>query len=375
MSASGYNTRGRVACVKCKQRHKPPVGVSCTRLKATRTRKTTTAETTSSHINLGTVDAASGSASGQEATGTNATKQPSKKKLPSTSEVMEKLDTVLNRFQDLEKRLDKQEKRVNDLSELTYPSAHSSPKRKERKSSRHSRDSHSLGGIPSMDYLREDSRVQAEVDRRLRQYENVSREEIAGTSTKFKSGRYRLGDQRVRHMVHWPHEFCSVNENFKMPAYEDINVYQWVQGFARCILEESDPRTRTHMLEYQGHIMQDAQELNWPTAKRAHAAVLTEIERGHARWEDQASIDRIRQRFTQRALKSQNGQGEEQTKICKRFNEETCSQAKDHVEGKITYKHACFACFKAAKRHYGHPEVKCNRAKRPASQQGEKQHI
>ena len=46
------------------------------------------------------------------------------------------------------------------------------------------------------------------------------------------------------------------------------------------------------MLEYQSHIMQDAQELNWPTTKRAHAAVLTEIERGHARWGDQASIDR-----------------------------------------------------------------------------------
>ena len=69
----------------------------------------------------------------------------------------------------------------------------------------------------------------------------------------------------------------------------------------------------------------------------------------------------------------QSGQTEEQIKICKRFNEETCSQAKDHVEGKITYKHACFACFKAVKRHYGHPELKCNRAKRLASQSVEKQ--
>ena len=79
-------------------------------------------------------------------------------------------------------------------------------------------------------------------------------------------------------MVHWPHEF------FKTPAYEDINVYQWVQGFAHCILEESDPHIRTYMLEYQSHLMQDALKLNWPMAKRAHAAVLTEIERGHAHW-------------------------------------------------------------------------------------------
>ena len=126
-------------------------------------------------------------------------------------------------------------------------------------------------------------------------------------------------------MVHWPHEFCMVNKNFKMPAYEDINVYQLVQGFSHCILEESDHNIRTYMLEYQSHLMQDALELNWPTAKCAHTAVLTEIERGHAHWGDQTSTDQIRQRFTQRALKSQNVQAEDQTKICKHFNEEMCS--------------------------------------------------
>ena len=375
MSASGYNTRGRVACVKCKQRHKPPVGASCTRVKATRSRKAPTAHTPSSQNLLGPVTKDNPGGGARAETDTGVRPSTTKRKQPSTSEVMEKLDTVLNRFEDIEKRLDNQEKRNSSLSVLSHPSAHSSPKRKEPRVGRHSRSSHDSGELPSMDYLREDSRIQAEVDKRLRQYQNVSREEPAGTSSKFKSGRYRLGDQRVRHMVHWLHEFCTVNENFKMPAYEDINIYQWVQGFAHCILEENDSRTRTYMLEYQSHLMQDAQELNWTTAKRAHAAVLTEIERGHARWGDQASVDRIRQRFTQRALKSQNGQAEEQTKICKRFNEDTCTQAKDHTDGKITYKHACFACFKAVKRHYAHPEIKCNRAKRIASQSGDKQRV
>ena len=61
------------------------------------------------------------------------------------------------------------------------------------------------------------------------------------------------------------------------------------------------------MLQYQGHLMQDALELNWVTAKRAHVAILTEIERGHLSWGDQVQIDRIRQRFMQRALKQQFG--------------------------------------------------------------------
>ena len=96
--------------------------------------------------------------------------------------------------------------------------------------------------------------------------------------------------------------FCSVGDSFKMPTYEELNIFQWVQGLTRCILEEPDQQTRQHMLKYQGSLMQDASELNWPTAKRAHVAVLTEIERGCTFWADQAGVDRIRQHFTQRIV-------------------------------------------------------------------------
>ena len=153
MSASGYNTRGRIACVKCKQRHKPPVGTSCTRLKAARPGKTTTAVSTN-HINLGSVDAAPGLASENAVTTKSTTVgQLAKKKHPSTAEVMEKLDIVLNRFEDIEKRLDSQERRNSHLSVLTQPSAHSSPKRKESRSAGRSCHSHNSGELPSMDYL------------------------------------------------------------------------------------------------------------------------------------------------------------------------------------------------------------------------------
>ena len=122
--------------------------------------------------------------------------------------------------------------------------------------------------------------------------------------------------------------------------------------------------------------MQDALELNWATAKRAHAAVLTEIERGHASWGDLTQIDRIRQRFTQRALKNpSSSNSEDQVRICKHYNEGNCNHSRDHVEGRITYKHACFACHRAVKRHYPHPEERCNRAKRMANQSSEKQRI
>ena len=143
--------------------------------------------------------------------------------------------------------------------------------------------------------------------------------------------------------------------------------------FLRCIMEEPDQQTRLHMLRYQCSLMQNALELNWATAKRTHAAVLTEIERGCTSWADQAEVDRIRQRFTQRIIKTPaTTNPEEQAKICKRYNEETCNQPKDHMEGRTLYRHACFTCYKAVKCHYPHPEAKCNRAKKQVSQSLEK---
>ena len=380
-TSGGYNTRNRVACYKCKQRHKPPVGVSCSRITAskgrTKAKAARTNVTNTEPVVAGTSSA--GTSQQPQITQESETNAPQKKgqnkrKQPSTSEVMSKLTQFMDKFADIEKRLDLQEQQSR-LSLLSQPSAHSSPKSSVKQRS-HSAAHDSSVHLPSMDSLRQDSEVQARVDRRMRQYENLDREDSKGTLRKVKSGRYRLGDQAVKHHVNWPHEFCSVGENLKMPTYEDINIFQWVQGFSRCVLEEKDPNIRTFMLQYQSNLMQDALELSWPTAKRAHAAVLTEVERGQVTWKDQIGIDRIRQRFTQRVLKAEGPSAvEEQTRVCKRYNEDVCTQAKDHTDGKTLYKHSCYTCFKAVKRHYPHPEAKCNRAKRHNSQSVDKARV
>ena len=54
------------------------------------------------------------------------------------------------------------------------------------------------------------------MDRRLCHLEDFHRDETAGKSAKIKAGHYRLGDQRVKHLVHWPHKFCSVGYNFQL---------------------------------------------------------------------------------------------------------------------------------------------------------------
>ena len=51
--------------------------------------------------------------------------------------------------------------------------------------------------------------------------------------------------------------------------HERLSIFQWTQGFGLCVLNE------------KSFLMQDAFDLGWPTAKRAHAAVLHELERGN----------------------------------------------------------------------------------------------
>ena len=63
----------------------------------------------------------------------------------------------------------------------------------------------------------------------------------------------------MKHLVHWPYVFNG--DNFKMSMYEDINVYQWVQELSRCILEKTDPQTRTSILQYQGNLLNHAMRL------------------------------------------------------------------------------------------------------------------
>ena len=74
---------------------------------------------------------------------------------------------------------------------------------------------------------------------------------------------------------------------------------QWVQGMLSCILEESSDISRNQMLIHFSRLMQDAVELSLGMARRAHAAVLQEIERGLISWEDAENLEKCRVRYTQ----------------------------------------------------------------------------
>ena len=101
--------------------------------------------------------------------------------------ISQKLDVLMNAVQEMcskmkeqDERLKRQEEKtsISDLSAV--PSAHSSPK------AMHS----NVQKIPSLDEVKTDMRVQAEVEKRMQQYQNASRTDYSGRPTStLNSGR------------------------------------------------------------------------------------------------------------------------------------------------------------------------------------------
>ena len=106
---------------------------------------------------------------------------------------------------------------------------------------------------------------------------------------------------------------------------------QWVQGMLVCILEETDSTIRNQMLIHFSCLMQDAVELSLGMARRAHAAVLHEIESGLISWEDTETLEKCRVRYTQRLLQSVKSSPNQSSQTCVFFNKGKCKHENDHV--------------------------------------------
>ena len=103
--------------------------------------------------------------------------------------ILQKLDILIDvanmgkQVKEQDVRLQKQEERSSIRELSVVPSAQSSPKSQK---------------LPSIQTLKEDAHVQAEVERRLQEYQDISRTEFARRLTSRKSGRYRVGVTKVK---------------------------------------------------------------------------------------------------------------------------------------------------------------------------------
>ena len=128
--------------------------------------------------------------------------------------------------------------------------------------------------LPTFEELKSDDRIQGEIQRKLHQYNNMARQDKGKSTDVFESGHFGPGVHKVKHLVNWPQDYCTICSGPKQPTYDDLSVLQWSQGFIQNVFEESRSTVRNNMLRHFVSCMQVAIELSFPMAKRAHAFVL-----------------------------------------------------------------------------------------------------
>ena len=141
--------------------------------------------------------------------------------------------------------------------------------------------------IPPPSRLREETRIQEEVQSRLRHLaDNV------------KPGMGKIKSQR---------EFVLSSQNKDRVTYNQLSPVQWMAGFCRTIREESDMAIHEHMLDYVIDLLDVTTDFSWASAKASHAVLLCRMEQGEIKsWSETQKIDRVRRAYAQRHSALQN---------------------------------------------------------------------
>ena len=128
--------------------------------------------------------------------------------------------------------------------------------------------------------LKSDGLMQVEVARWMKQFNYLARVDSGHKGkSDLKLGRYREGINKNRKCISWLQDYCAVL-NGNQPAYDELSALQWAQGPACCALEEHDNKIRRNMFSYSKSNLQNAIELSFVTAIRAHWVILQETEKG-----------------------------------------------------------------------------------------------
>ena len=91
--------------------------------------------------------------------------------------------------------------------------------------------------VPSLQAIKYDQQIQAQVDQRLRELADIAQ---TGTCNKVKSQRGGQVDVFVRTRVKWPHEFVFSGSSKERISYDQLTMPQWMVGFCRTIREETN---------------------------------------------------------------------------------------------------------------------------------------
>ena len=167
------------------------------------------------------------------------------------------------------------------------------------------------------------------------------------------------------------------------PSYEQLNECQWVLGILRQRQVAKSQIVRENMIEYLIDLLQDAIDFSFPAAKGAHFVLINRIIEGLASWEDLASVQKIRERYSksnhnqnQSSMHHQNQnithnhvsdnrfdrKRELKPVPCFKFNKRLgCTESRDHIHGNLLLKHSCQLCHQLSGNFENHSKINCPR--------------
>ena len=309
--------KSKYLCSKCDERHYPPTGKTCQdqrdSLEQCIVIKKSTVKGKKPHgSGLDSSSYSHGSPSWRLAEVTSGATAVTHSEYD-TSEEDKPQDTVqhkiLKELQRVNARLDAFEDRMDNPSSSQLDPKLSSPSVRVKKSVKSrakarllSSDSSSDSddsNMPNVNSLRTSRLIQKKVDERLAQLEHHSSLQGNSTSTKLKSKRGGNVDVYVDKRVARPHEAIFGGTSRQRISYDQLSLTQFVQGFSKNILEETDHKIREQMLQYLSELMEDATDFAWASAKAAHTVLPCVMERGSVDWTQTHRIDRIRRAHAQ----------------------------------------------------------------------------
>jgi hypothetical protein len=138
--------------------------------------------------------------------------------------------------------------------------------------------------IPLLASLRADAGLVTQAENLVSNLGNPVAGNFSLTSTKRGSVRCR-GDLKPSVQVPWPQDFVMGSGAKSKIYYEDLSVYEWVNGYI-AIVQLQDQVTARYMLAHLRNLMEDAVFYGWDTIKQAHKTVLTYLETGEITWAD-----------------------------------------------------------------------------------------
>ena len=222
------------------------------------------------------------------------------------------------------------------------------------------------GVLPSLDDMQASAHLQARVDQRITHLDGLPDINIQ-SSGKFRSQRGGKEVVFVKRQVPWPHNSVLTGNTRERVSYDDLDIYQWVAGYAGICKDESDVDLKNIMLEHLIALMEDAHDFSWIGSKAAHAVILTKMEDCKLEWDDSLKLERIR-RQNQRAEPARGHAGPPSgkskhmhsgKKICQYYQRKAChAKTAEHFAKGVCYRHICASCF-AFGHELEHPARDC----------------